>query len=495
MQGLPTATDLIRRARAALLVSQPFFGTLAFGLEIVETVRYADGRPCETMGTDGRRLYVNPAFAAGLSDRELQAVLAHEIEHCARKHNIRRGARDRLLWNVACDYAINGDLVAAGFALPAGMLVDHAGEFAGLGAEGIYSVLYDRQNPEDAGEESSGEESADDDMADADDDGAPDAGGEDTGDDTGDGEASGGDATDDGNGEADGAQDPAPGGNGAGNATGAAGEQGAPAGADGPADPSAGAGGNASPPDGRNCDPGRCGEILDAAPDHAPADAAAVAADWDSRVRQALAVAKAAGAGTLPAELQTIADELRAPRIDPAETFRRFVDQSASRDFSWTTPSRRSAASGLAFLPGTVPVRPGHIVAVVDTSGSITKAERDKFAGFLQEALDAGAADRLTVVYADTRVQRADEYDAGDTLRLDSPAGGGTAFRQPLAWIGENIPDAAAIAYLTDLDASDHGEEPDAPLLWLVTGADPRTAAFHIARAPFGEAVHLDVHG
>jgi predicted metal-dependent peptidase len=42
-------------------------------------------------------------------------VLAHEIDHAAKKHCLRRGSRDPLAWNVACDYSNNLFLKDCGF--------------------------------------------------------------------------------------------------------------------------------------------------------------------------------------------------------------------------------------------------------------------------------------------------------------------------------------------------------------------------------------------
>ena len=49
-----------------------------------------------------------------LAPKELEAVLAHEVLHCALGHHCRRGERDPKLWNEAADLAINSILVANG---------------------------------------------------------------------------------------------------------------------------------------------------------------------------------------------------------------------------------------------------------------------------------------------------------------------------------------------------------------------------------------------
>jgi predicted metal-dependent peptidase len=129
-------------------------------------------------------------------------------------------------------------------------------------------------------------------------------------------------------------------------------------------------------------------------------------------------------------------------------------------------------------------------VAMVDTSGSVSSDDLRDIVSELQSILDEGAADRVTVAYADTKVHAAESFEAGDVIRCEAKGRGGTAFRQPLAWIGENIPDASAVIYLTDCDVTDWGDEPAAPVLWAVHG-EPRHARELADRAPFGEAIVL----
>src|SRR5471032_1787988 len=127
----------LTRARTQLLLNQPFFGTLCLRLKLVTG-------ELPTMATDGRRIVYDPAFVEELTAAELEAVLAHEVLHCALGHHCRRGARDPRLWNEAADLAINPILIANGFSLPAGALIDPA--FENLSAEEIYARLLERAN-------------------------------------------------------------------------------------------------------------------------------------------------------------------------------------------------------------------------------------------------------------------------------------------------------------------------------------------------------------
>src|SRR4051794_24048293 len=124
------AADRVAKARAELILARTFYGVLVSQVQPIASTNYP------TMATDGRRHFYNPDFIARLTQAELLGVQAHESEHDARRHHTRRGSRDPVKWNEACDYAINVDLITEGFTLPKGALIDE--RFRGMSAEDIY---------------------------------------------------------------------------------------------------------------------------------------------------------------------------------------------------------------------------------------------------------------------------------------------------------------------------------------------------------------------
>lgn len=128
--------NLMMKGRLDLLVKQPFFGTLALQLELIEVTNEAF---CSTMAVDGVHLFYWPPFVQSLSDPERTGVIAHEVHHCCYKHMTRRGHRNPLRWNWAGDYVINDDLLKAGFTLPKMRL--HDPKYAGMSTEEVYERL------------------------------------------------------------------------------------------------------------------------------------------------------------------------------------------------------------------------------------------------------------------------------------------------------------------------------------------------------------------
>ena len=137
----------IQKARTALVLDHPFFGSLLFRL------RGKESRSVKTMATDGITLFYNPEFVETLTAATLAGTLAHEVMHPALHHHVRRSGRDQKHWNVACDYAINPLLVDAGLTLPEGVLLDN--RFRGMSAEQIYNLL---ETDSDSDEGSDGED-------------------------------------------------------------------------------------------------------------------------------------------------------------------------------------------------------------------------------------------------------------------------------------------------------------------------------------------------
>ncbi|MEV6065975.1 hypothetical protein AB0L82_05420 [Nocardia sp. NPDC052001] len=128
------------RALNWFVSSYPLLGALAAGMKIVAEAEVARGWDISiaAVNAEAAEIYVNP-FAA-LTDEEWKFVLAHEMLHAALRHGERAAWRDHYLFNIACDYVVNGWLVEMGVGeLPEGLLYDP--ELKGLSAEQIYDRI------------------------------------------------------------------------------------------------------------------------------------------------------------------------------------------------------------------------------------------------------------------------------------------------------------------------------------------------------------------
>lgn len=124
----------ITRARIQLCMRKPYLSTALMRFPLVQ----ADGI-IETICTDGYHIFWSESFIDSLTDAELRGVLAHELMHVITQSADRRQERDKHLWNLATDYAINQVLVSCGFRLPGGALLSPL--YRDLSAERIYELL------------------------------------------------------------------------------------------------------------------------------------------------------------------------------------------------------------------------------------------------------------------------------------------------------------------------------------------------------------------
>jgi predicted metal-dependent peptidase len=126
-------------ARVGLLLRASFFGNLATRLKLVNADEW-----CSTAATDGRHFYYNSRFIDMLKPKEIEFLFGHEVLHCVYDHFGRRGDRDPMLFNVANDYAVNGDLKkhrVGEFITSVPCLYDH--KYEGMSSEEIYDDLYE----------------------------------------------------------------------------------------------------------------------------------------------------------------------------------------------------------------------------------------------------------------------------------------------------------------------------------------------------------------
>jgi hypothetical protein len=106
----------------------------------------------QTMCTNGFNIQYHPDFVLSQNEAAIRFVLCHEILHCVGDHMSRRGNRDPLIWNYACDYAINPILnveVSSGFEWPTNADGTRMGlydaKYEGMKAEDIYDLLIEDQ--------------------------------------------------------------------------------------------------------------------------------------------------------------------------------------------------------------------------------------------------------------------------------------------------------------------------------------------------------------
>lgn len=127
-------------ARDWFVSSYPLLGALAASFRIVDDLDTVQRMkiPVAAVSAQLKELYINPTCY--LTMEEWQFVLAHEFLHVALRHDARREDRYPILWNVACDYVVNGWLNEMGVGdMPEFALYESA--FQGMSVEAVYDIV------------------------------------------------------------------------------------------------------------------------------------------------------------------------------------------------------------------------------------------------------------------------------------------------------------------------------------------------------------------
>ena len=426
-----------------LLRKQPFFGSLVLRLPL----RPDPSR--ETLATDGHEIRYSPRWVADTDSHLIETAMARVVMACALKHHTRRGERDPERWQYASQLVTHALLRDAGFTLP-----PDAETWEEVSVEQAYDRLPEPQDgddgttPQDAG--AAGQLSPDDGSADPDDPS---------------------DSAADGDSQVEAGQD----------------EDGRDE--DGPRDDGA----SDAPP---SHDPSGTGEVMDAdarARDggdcaEPPVDITAEEQAWDEAMHQALNIARAEG--KVPGQVEETIQGAHASTLDWRTLLRRYMTDTAKRDYTWSRPNRRFIDSGL-YLPAMHSEAMGTIVVLLDTSGSIY-SYLELLASFWTEVREVAHElnpERVIVLQVDTRITDVAEY-AGEDLpeELEAKGGGGTDFRPGFAWLDAEGIEPACCLYFTDMECSSYPEtEPPFDLLWVNYGPPPS----QWNREPWGERIDI----
>ena len=391
------ALALMTAAREDLLTTAPFYGSLALRLEMMT-------EDCGTAWTDGARVAFDPAFVVSLTHSKRVGLLAHEVSHCAYGHNWRRGARHAESWNVACDYAINGELLRAGFDLPDGGLFPSP-EWEGRSAEWIFDRL--------PGGKGKGK-------------------GKGKGEDEGEGKGKG-----EGEGKGEGkAPD-----------NGSTGES------------------RTKPGEVRDASEearteSEIGSGEGKGPERMTRD------DWAGAVAEAAMVAKLRrefGDGAARVAKASIAHP-----VDWSQELREVMEATRAGRTSWARPDKRYRACGLYLPGRIEEPAMRRLTIAIDCSGSMVKEQLDRISASCAALFDEVDPERVTVVYFDSTIQGIDTFEDGDGFALTLRGGGGTDFRPVFDHIetsDDDDPDALII--FTDLMGPMPSSPPDYPVIWV----------------------------
>lgn len=229
------------------------------------------------------------------------------------------------------------------------------------------------------------------------------------------------------------------------------------------------------------------------------AEEAKAEADLDTKIIQAANHAKKQG--KLPANMERYVSGLTEYSVDYKELLRQFLERALTRsDYDWRMPNKRYACQQGVYLPslwGEDDELHDAVIAV-DTSGSMSQQELTIISGHLSHMLELFNLN-LHLIYCDTAIANTEvlsrEDIQDDGLHLQAKGGGGTDFKPPFEYIEEKGIEPRFLIYFTDLCCNSFPEEPRFPVFWgYLKGAwgyyGNDANQQHV---PFGEVVEIDV--
>jgi len=133
-----TLENKISRSNIRLMVDKVrkgwgFYASILFKMDMIKD------NDIPTMATDGDKIFYNPEWSDTLTEEELDFVRCHEGMHRVLRHHLRTKDRDKRLWNIATDFAINSILKKSGMTMPKDGLFDP--KYDNMSAEKIYALL------------------------------------------------------------------------------------------------------------------------------------------------------------------------------------------------------------------------------------------------------------------------------------------------------------------------------------------------------------------
>lgn len=434
----------IAKAKTRAWRSQPFFAAVAGHYEF-EEVEWLD-----TIATDAKKVYYNPEFVnnSAMTTDELAFIVCSTICRNAFLHTLRRGSRDKDLWNAASSFVCNQIVHDAGdegngFTTPredvAGPLLLDS-RFKGMSVNQVYELL--KQEGFDTSKLNFPSMPGD---------------GEGEGSSGGGGQSPPGDQDDESD---EGDQDSD--GEGSGGGQGQSREN----------------WGGMIPPqskDRQRLTPVEMKELED---------------DIRQQVQDAAASAKAVG--KLPGNLSGLIKVTGKSKIDWQAYIQAWVKAQNPDDWSWQKPNRRYLATPLygstqrIIMPTMKTVGAGFGVLSVDVSRSVSDAELRKYVREISGILDMCKPDRVLIIQHDTSIRAVREWEPHDEFTdLKIRGRGGTNIQPIFDYIEEKIDQPIDwLICFSDMEIWDFPDRApeDYDVLWCSTGREDK---------PFGTLVML----
>lgn len=168
--------------------------------------------------------------------------------------------------------------------------------------------------------------------------------------------------------------------------------------------------------------------------------------------------------GTIPGEFAELIKKLQ--EVEPAKFdwkgyMRRFAGKSVK---TYTKKSRRKYNKRLPDFPGLKIKKQKHILAAIDTSGSVSTKELKEFLNELYHLKKTGSD--VTLIQCDTAISHVGPFDPKQDLHIHGR--GGTSFQPVIDYYNEHMNEFSCMFYFTDGEAP-APENAKGNILWVIS--------------------------
>jgi predicted metal-dependent peptidase len=168
--------------------------------------------------------------------------------------------------------------------------------------------------------------------------------------------------------------------------------------------------------------------------------------------------------GVIPGEFAELIErllQLDPPKFDWKGYMRRFVGKSVK---TYTRKSRRKYNKRVPEFPGLKIKRHNHILAAIDTSGSVSTNELKEFLNELHHMKKTGS--EVTICECDTAISYIGKFDPKKDLEIHGR--GGTDFQPVIDYYNENQRKYSCLFYFTDGECP-APENAKGSILWIIS--------------------------
>lgn len=173
--------------------------------------------------------------------------------------------------------------------------------------------------------------------------------------------------------------------------------------------------------------------------------------------------------GELPSKIEARIKELTESKLDWRSLLYRYVANEIPFDYTWQTPHKKSHSLG-TYLPN-IQREKLELVLALDTSGSISDKELQDFAGEVLSIVNSFQNIELTILEADTEIQKVIEisnYNKDKVKNLEIVGRGGTDHYPVFEWVQKNKPNARLLICFTDGHTRTPTQNPYFDTLWVL---------------------------